>query len=102
MIRLWKVADFTAEELAESLSVQQHGFSKTLYSKEFKEIQSIERIEKNFSYPSILLSEAVFVGYKKEKPKANDIIEGLWKEQTRKIRDIDFKIYGANLTWILS
>lgn len=94
--------DFTAEELAESLSVQQHGFSKTLYSKEFKEIQSIERIEKNFSYSSILLSEAVFVGYKKEKPKANDIIEGLWKEQTRKIRDIDFKIYGANLTWILS
>ena len=94
--------DFTAEELAESLSVQQHGFSKTLYSKEFKEIQSIERIEKNFSYPSILLSEAVFDGYKKENPKANDIIEGWWKEQTRKIRDIDFKIFGANLTWILS
>ena len=94
--------DFTAEELAESLSVQQHGFSKTLYSKEFKEIQSIERIEKNFSYPSILLSEAVFNGYKKENPNAKDIIKGWWTVQVRKIRDIDFKIFGANLTWILS
>ena len=94
--------DFTAEELAESLSVQQHGFSKTLYSKEFKEIQSIERIEKNFSYPSILVSEAVFNGYKKENPNAKDIINGWWTEQVRKIRDIDFKIFGAKLTWNLS
>ena len=44
----------------------------------------------------------VFNGYKKENPNAKDIINGWWTEQVRKIRDIDFKIFGANLTWNLS
>lgn len=94
--------DFTAEKLAESLSVRQLGMSKVLYSNEFTEVQSIERIEKKFSYPSILVSDAVFNGYKKEQPNANDILNGWWKEQVRKIRDIDFIIFGADLIWELS
>lgn len=94
--------EFTADELAKSLSVRQLGMSKALYSNEFTEVQSIERVEKKFSYPSILVSEAVFNGYKKENPNANDIINGWWTEQVRKIRDIDFKIFGADLTWRVS
>lgn len=94
--------EFTADELAKSLSARQLGMSKALYSNEFTEVQSIERVEKKFSYPSILVSEAVFYGYKKENPNAKDIINGWWTEQVRKIRDIDFKIFGANLTWNLS
>ena len=34
--------------------------------------------------------------------EAKDIINGWWTEQVRKIRDIDFKIFGSNLTWNLS
>lgn len=57
--------DFTAEELAESLSVQQNGVSITLDSSKFTNVQSIQRVENKYTYPSILLSEAVFNGYKK-------------------------------------
>lgn len=94
--------EFTADELAKSLSVRQLGMSNALYSNEFTEVQSIERVEKKFSYPSILVSEAVFNGYKKENPNANDIINEWWTEQVRKICDIDFKIFGTDLTWRVS
>lgn len=94
--------DFTAEELAESLSVQQNGLGATLASSKFINVQSIQRVENKHTYPSILLSEAVFNGYKKEQPLTNDITEGLWEEQKRKIRDVDFKVFGADLFWVFS
>lgn len=93
--------DFTAEELAESLSVQQRGVN-TIVSNKFTSPISIQPISNKFTYSPILMSEAVFNGYKKENPNAKDIINGWWTEQVRKIRDIDFKIFGANLTWNLS
>lgn len=94
--------DFTAEELAESLSVQQNELGATLASSKFINVQSIQRVESKYTYPSILLSEAVFNGYKKEQPFTNDITEGLWEEQKRKIRDVDFKVFGADLFWVFS
>lgn len=94
--------DFTAEELAESLSVQQNGLGTTLDLSKFTNVQSIQRVENKYTYPSILLSEAVFNGYKKEQPNGIDIEKEWWKEQARRIRDIDFKVLGACLTWKLS
>lgn len=94
--------ELTTEELAESLGVQQNGVGTTLALSKFINVQSIQRVENKYTYPSILLSEAVFNGYKKEQPLTNDITEGLWEEQKRKIRDVDFKVFGACLTWKLS
>lgn len=93
--------EFTTEELAESLSVQQRGVN-TIVSNKFTNPISIQPICNKYTYSPILVSEAVFKGYKKESPNANDIINGWWTEQVRKIRDIDFKVFGAKLIWILS
>ena len=87
--------------MVESLSVQQRGVN-TIVSNKFTSPISIQPISNKFTYSPILVSEAVFKGYKKENPNAKDIINGWWTEQVRKIRDIDFKIFGANLTWSLS
>lgn len=94
--------ELTAEELADSLWVQQNGVGTTLASSKFKNVQSIQRVENKYTYPSILLSEAVFKGYKKEQPNGIDIEKEWWKEQARRIRDIDFKVLGADLFWVLS
>lgn len=94
--------EFTSEELAESLGVQQNGVGTTLASSKFINVQSIQRVENKYTYPSILLSEAVFNGYKKEQPNGIDIEKEWWKEQARRIRDIDFKVLGADLFWVFS
>lgn len=94
--------ELTTEELAESLGVQQNGVGITLASSKFINVQSIQRVENKYTYPSILLSEAVFNGYKKEQPNGIDIEKEWWKEQARRIRDIDFKVLGADLFWVFS
>lgn len=94
--------ELTTEELAESLGVQQNGVGTTLASSKFINVQSIQRVENKYTYPSILLSEAVFNGYKKEQPNGIDIEKEWWKEQARRIRDIDFKVLGADLFWVFS
>ena len=94
--------EFTSEELAESLRVQQNGLRTTLASSKFINVQSVQRVENKHTYPSILLSEAVFNGYKKEQPNGIDIEKEWWKEQARRIRDIDFKVLGADLFWVFS
>ncbi len=94
--------EFTSEELAESLRVQQNGLRTTLASSKFINVQSVQRVENKHTYPSILLSEAVFNGYKKEQPNGIDIEKEWWKEQARRIRDIDFKVLGADFFWVFS
>lgn len=58
-----------------------------------------ERNEDKGCYPSILISEKVYQGYKKECPECNSIKDGYWKKIGSKIREIDYNVYGANLVW---
>lgn len=52
-----------------------------------------------YRYNPILLSEDVFYGFKKACPNDNSILKGWWKPEERPIKDIQSKVYGANLKW---
>jgi hypothetical protein len=92
-----KTKGFTAEELASSLSLSSS--NKTLTSKAFSNPRSIIREEKKYKYKPILVSEKVYLEY--AKANSNDIRENLWEKQSRKIKDIDFNVWGADLHWEL-
>lgn len=94
-----KTKEFTAEEFASNISCSSSG--QRLSFKPCTQIYSIDREEKKYKYNQILLSDKVYQEYAKAHPNANDIKNTWWKEQTRKIRDIDFDVWGADLTWSL-
>lgn len=94
-----KTMVFTAEELAGSLFVTSGMYGTSIVSNKFRNPYSIQKKETPYKYEPILLSEKVYNGYKTANPRANSIVNEWWKEQTRKIKDIDFKVIGANLWW---
>ena len=47
----------------------------------------------------ILVSKDVYDGYKKACPEADSIKNHWWHEDNKYIRNVDFKVYGADITW---
>ena len=47
----------------------------------------------------ILISKDVYDGYKKACPEADSIKNHWWHEDNKYIRNVDFKVYGADITW---
>ena len=92
----------TAEELAKSLVVKTVGYGSALSVSKCINPVSINRIEEKYTYDAILISDAVYKGYKKENPNNKSFLEKWWKLQKRSIRDIDFDVWGADLHWIFS
>lgn len=92
-----KILEYSPEEFAAKVSISDNNHNLVLSS--CKQIYSIEKEELKYLYKSILISDKVYQEYAKSKPEANDIKNSWWKKQTRKIRDIDFDVWGANLTW---
>lgn len=90
-----KTMMYTAEQLASAISISQNELKLSLCRK----INSITKEEEKYKYQNILLSDKVYKEYAKAVPEANDIKNGWWKKQSRKIRDIDFVVWGADLTW---
>ena len=90
---------FTPEEIVSNLKVSKNGQSLSLAS--CSKVYSITKEEVKYSYKSILLSDTVYQGYAKAVPDANDITDKdiCWKKETRKIRDIDFDVWGNSLVW---
>ena len=89
--------ELTAEELASSLFLSSP--NKTLTSKSFRNPKSIKRNEKTYKYKPILVSEKVYQEYAKANSNDNDITKNLWKKQFRKIKDINFNVWGVDLYW---
>lgn len=54
-----------------------------------------------YKYSPILITERVYNELKKACPNYNSIKNGWWTIQKRKIRNIDCKVYGADLIWEL-
>lgn len=96
-----KKETFTAERLANSLSVTTNTGVKSITSNCFRNIQSISKKENKFTYAPILLSAKVYDGYAKANPRVNSVVNGMWELQTRKIKDVDLNVYGANIIWAL-
>ena len=58
-----------------------------------------EKNEDKGSFPSILISNAVYEGYKKDCPNCNSIKQGYWKKVDAKIRDVTYDVYGGSIVW---
>lgn len=93
-----KTQELTAEKLAESIGVSAYG---QLISSSFRNARTIKKMEHKYLYKPILLSDKVYQEYKNANPQTNSIKNGWWNKETRKIRDISFDVWGANLTWVL-
>lgn len=97
-----KIKEFTAEEFASNINYSSTGQSLSFAS--CNQIYLIERVERKYTYRPILLSDKVYQEYAKAVPGGKDIINDnmKWKKQTRKIRDIDFDVWGNDLVWELN
>lgn len=62
------------------------------------QIEPIGKIEP-YKYQPILISKAVYDGYKKECPHDNSIVKDWWKSVKHPIKDIDDTVYGADIHW---
>lgn len=94
-----KTKRFTESELASELKVSQ--YSQSIEISSCRKIYSLDKVEEKYTYKSILISDKVYQEYSKTVPDANDIRNGWWKKQTREIRDIEYDVLGADLTWTL-
>ncbi len=94
-----KKQKYTAEKLAANLRVSQSSLNIELSL--CCKVYSIEKNEEKYTYKPILLSDKVFQEYAKADLEANDIKDGKWLKQTRKIKDVDFDVWGRDIKWNL-
>lgn len=84
----------TAEQLAHKLSYSPtDGLNISI-----GDISSFEREVEKYKYSPILISDKVYSEFKKQFPQ----IASKWKQEERQIRDITYKVWGANLHWKLT
>lgn len=95
-----KTQMYTAEKFASEIKLSRDGQHLELSS--CRKVYSIEKKEEKFKYASILLSDKVYQEYAKVESTANDITDNLWKKQTRKIKDIDYDVWGSSIKWTLN
>jgi class 3 adenylate cyclase len=84
--------EMTVEEFSNSFGL----IGTQPYFKEGR-LLNFEKKEKQYNYKPILMTEEVFNGYKKANPTGNDITNNWWKEQPHDIKNVEVKIYGADL-----
>ncbi len=96
-----KKKKYTAEEFVSDFTVSQN--DNSLHLSTCSKVYSVKRIEEKKTYNKILLSDIVYKEYAKAVPNAKDIKNDdlKWKIQERKIKDIDFDVWGNNLVWDL-
>lgn len=90
--------EYTAEEFASEIKLSQD----RLVLSSCSNVYSIEKKEQKYKYASILLSDKVYQEFAKADPNRSSIKEGLWKKQTRKIKDIDYDVWGGDIKWVLN
>lgn len=84
--------DYTADQFAGKVK---YSFGKITIG-EFQSITNIKEYVKSHDFNPILISEEVLNGLKKEN---QDLVNSYWKREDFPIRNIDFNVYGADLTW---
>jgi adenylate cyclase len=90
--------EMTPEEFANSIS--QHGTGE-LYTTDGKLIKFEKKVRTTL-YPNILMTDAVFKGFKAANPNRNGILKNYWLEQKHNIKNVGGKVYGGGVTWALS
>lgn len=83
----------TAEQLANKLFYSTNGLKIFIHN-----ISSFEKSKESYKYNPILISDKVY----KEYISQNSQESKLWTQETRGIKDILYKIWGADLHWELT
>ena len=86
---------YTAEKFASEIKLSQD----RLELSSCRKVYSIEKKEQKYKYTNILLSDKVYQEYAKVESTGNDITDNLWKKETRKIRDVNYDIWGSSIKW---
>ncbi len=60
-----------------------------------------ERKKRQNTFSPILMTAAVFEGFKKANLTRGDILKNYWYEQKHQIKNVDCNIYGADVHWII-
>ena len=89
--------DKTPEAFASSIFMHDDGSMGLIGGK----LINFTKKKRTTNYPAILISKAVYTGYKRENPDGNDIRNKDWEQKTYKVKDIKEEVYGAGLTWII-
>lgn len=93
-----QIVKMTSEEFAQKISITKDG----KFDMSDGKFISFKRNEITYDYPNILITESVYLGFKRNNATRNDVLEGLWKEQKHNIKNISGKIYGSDLNWKVS
>ena len=96
--KIKKTKKMTPEEVANSLSFSQDG--KLTFSG--RNISAFKKEEIVYKYKPILLSEEVYTNYQNEHSQRVDIQKKMWIKESRKIKDISYNVWGADLHWSIS
>lgn len=83
----------TAEQLAHELYYSANGLNIHIHN-----ISSFDKNTEQYKYSPILISDKVYSEYIKQNPQEFKH----WKQETRGIKDISYKVWGANLHWRLT
>ncbi len=93
-----KTKEYTAEKFASEIKLSQN----ILELSSCRKVYSIEKKEQKWKYSNILLSNIVYQEYASACPRNKDITEKYWKKESRKIKDIDYDVWGGNIVWGLN
>lgn len=83
----------TAEQLAHELYYSANGLNIHIHN-----ISSFDKNTEQYKYSPILISDKVYSEYIKQNPQESKH----WKQETRGVKDISYKVWGANLHWRLT
>jgi len=89
--------EMTSEEFASTLCQYDNGGIFTTGGKLIK----FEKKTRTIQYPPILMTDAVYKGFKAANPTQKSIVNNYWTEQKHKIKNVVDKIYGGGVFWDL-
>jgi len=93
-----ETVEMTAEQFANSIISIKPG---ELYMSGGNFI-SFSKKEKVYDYSPILMTEAVYNGFKSNNPARKDVVNNYWKEQAHQIKNYKGKLFGGNVHWVIN
>lgn len=93
-----ETVEMTAEQFANSISSNKLG-ELLMSGGKFISFQKKERV---YDYSPILMTDAVYNGFKSKNLARKDIVENYWKEQPHQIKNYKDKLFGGNVHWVIN
>lgn len=89
--------DFSKEEFTDNIFMYTSGELGLIGGK----FLGFEKKKRNIKFPSILITESVLNGLKRDHPDDSTIKNGFWNQQPKKFKNLTENVFGADLTWTI-